>query len=59
MTCYECVFVALVIHQARLMRLITSPVASLVVPYFSTPPQKQNGFRNKIFNIKFVFWFSL
>ena len=42
---YECVFVTLVIHQARRRRLITSPVTPLVAQYFSTLPHQWHDFR--------------
>jgi hypothetical protein len=47
MTYYEYVFADLVIHQARRMRYITSPVASHVAPYISTLPQQRHDFRGK------------
>ena len=44
MTYYECVFMNLVIHQARRISLITSPVASLAAQYFPTLPQQRQNF---------------
>ena len=39
--------------------IVLSCLGSLAPPYFSTLPHKRHDFRNKLLNIKFVFWFSL
>jgi len=52
----ECVAVALVFQRAKWMRrIISSPVASPAVPYFSTFSHKWRDFQGKnILNIKYL-----
>jgi hypothetical protein len=58
-TCYECVFVALVIqHEMRMRRItrILSAVACLAVPYFPTLSHTSHEvWGKKLLNIKCVF----
>ena len=53
----ECVSVALVIYQAmRMLLVILSSVACLVLPYFSSSSHKQHDFRGNVIEHKiFVF----
>ena len=57
----ECVSVAVFIQHARRMcRIILPSVAGLVLRYFFFRiSQKRHDFREKLWNIKRVFWFSL
>ena len=55
-----CAHVALLIQAAnRMCRIVTSFVASLATPHFSTLSHKRHDFRKKFLSIKCVFWVSL
>lgn len=56
----ECVSAALGIQPAKLIHLIfLSSVACLDPAYFSTFSHKRRHFREKLFNVKCVFWFCI
>ena len=53
---YECVFVALVIQDAKCMcHIVMSSLVRLTLPYFFTLSHKQHYSGKKLLNIKFVF----
>ena len=59
-TCSECVYLALVIHYAKGMRLIILSSAACLTPtYFPTISHKGHDFFFKSLNVKCLFWFSL
>jgi hypothetical protein len=54
------VHVALLIqHATSIRRIMTSFVAPLAPPYFSSLSLKRHNFIKNVFNLKCVFWFSL
>jgi hypothetical protein len=55
-----CVCMTLVIqHAKRMRRIILSSVASPALQYFPTSSHIGHDFREKLFSIKYVFWFCL
>jgi len=57
----KCVFVAVVIRDAkRVWRILLSSVVCPALQYFSTLSHNRHEFRKRtLFNIKYVFWFSI